>query len=155
MRATWRGGGAGVIAGVTTFIVLTILGVPFAAPLAVVTFLFDLIPLVGATMAAVAVGSSPSSSDFPTDDDHLGDLGDRLPAGREQPHPAADPEQGGQRRGFFVLVSVLFGATLFGIAGALLAIPVAATVQIVLAEWLVYRRELRAEATAASTHTPV
>ena len=58
--------------------------------------------------------------------------------------------------GFFVLVSVLFGATLFGIAGALLAIPVAATVQIFLAEWLVYRRELRGEpAAAASSQTPI
>jgi predicted PurR-regulated permease PerM len=36
------------IAGITSFIVLTILGVPFAAPLALVVFFFDLIPLVGA-----------------------------------------------------------------------------------------------------------
>ena len=36
---------------------------------------------------------------LPDHDDHLGGVGDRLPAGREQPHPAADPEQGRQRRG--------------------------------------------------------
>ena len=44
------------IAGITTFIVLSILGVPFAAPLSVVVFFFDLIPLVGATIAAFIVG---------------------------------------------------------------------------------------------------
>ena len=54
------------IAGVTTYFVLTILSVPFAAPLAVVTFLFDLIPLVGATVAAVAVGLVTVFNDFPT-----------------------------------------------------------------------------------------
>ncbi len=40
----------GVIAGVLTWIVLTILNVPFAAPLAVLVGLFDLIPMVGATI---------------------------------------------------------------------------------------------------------
>jgi predicted PurR-regulated permease PerM len=37
------------IAGVLAYIVLTILGVPFRAPLAVLIFFLDLIPLVGAT----------------------------------------------------------------------------------------------------------
>ena len=143
------------IAGVTTYFVLTILGVPFAAPLAVVTFLFDLIPLVGATVAAVAVGLVTVFNDFPTTTIIWAiwaivyqQVENNLIQPRIQ-SKAVNVE------GFFVLVSVLFGATLFGIAGALLAIPVAATVQIVLAEWLVYRRELRAEAAAASTHTPV
>jgi predicted PurR-regulated permease PerM len=43
---------------------------------------------------------------------------------------------------FVVLVSVLFGATLLGIVGALVAIPVAASIQIVLREWWEYRRDL-------------
>jgi len=46
---------------------------------------------------------------------------------------------------FFILVAVLFGATLFGIIGALLAIPAAATIQIITREALEYRREIRAE----------
>ena len=44
------------IAGLSTFIVLTIIGAPFAAPLAVVAGLFSLVPLVGATIAAVLIG---------------------------------------------------------------------------------------------------
>ena len=39
---------------------------------------------------------------------------------------------------------MLFGSTLFGIIGALLAIPIAATLQIGLREYLEYRREIRA-----------
>jgi predicted PurR-regulated permease PerM len=44
-----------------------------------------------------------------------------------------------------VLVSVLFGATLFGIVGALLAIPFAASIQIALREWWEYRQSVRVE----------
>ena len=43
---------------------------------------------------------------------------------------------------FVILVSVLFGSALFGIAGALLAIPVAASLQIAIAEYIAYRREV-------------
>ena len=42
-----------------------------------------------------------------------------------------------------ILVSVLFGGTLFGIPGALLAIPTAATFQISLQEWWRYRMAAR------------
>ena len=40
-----------------------------------------------------------------------------------------------------VIVAVLVGGSLLGILGALLAIPVAATVQIVVKEWWAFRRE--------------
>ena len=43
--------------------------------------------------------------------------------------------------GFIVLVSVLFGATLLGVLGAIVAIPIAASIQIVLKEYWDYRRE--------------
>src|SRR3954452_20904529 len=46
----------GVIAGIQSFIVMEILGVPFAAPLAVLADLASLIPLVGATVAAIVIG---------------------------------------------------------------------------------------------------
>jgi predicted PurR-regulated permease PerM len=44
---------------------------------------------------------------------------------------------------FAVLVSVLFGSALFGVPGALLAIPVAASIQIAVLEWWAMRREDR------------
>ncbi len=50
------------LAGILSYIVLSILGVPFAAPLAVIIFFLDLIPLVGATIGAVLVASSRCST---------------------------------------------------------------------------------------------
>ena len=42
---------------------------------------------------------------------------------------------------FVVLDAVLFGSTLFEVLGAVLAIPIAATLQICWREWRDYRRE--------------
>jgi len=53
-----------------------------------------------------------------------------------------------------VLVSVLFGASLLGVLGALVAIPIAASLQIVVREWWEYRRELRAEPAIAPEPGP-
>ena len=39
-----------VICGITTFVVLLLLGMPYAAPLALLVAVLDLIPLVGATL---------------------------------------------------------------------------------------------------------
>jgi predicted PurR-regulated permease PerM len=37
---------------------------------------------------------------------------------------------------FVTIVAVLFGATLLGVLGALVAIPVAASIQILIREWI-------------------
>ena len=54
------------LAAVTSYIVLSILGVPFAAALAIIIFFADLVPLVGATIGALLVGIVTLFSDFPT-----------------------------------------------------------------------------------------
>jgi predicted PurR-regulated permease PerM len=46
---------------------------------------------------------------------------------------------------FVVLISVVFGSSLFGILGALLAIPLAASLQIAVLEWWAFRQSGRAE----------
>ena len=131
------------IAGVTTFIVLTILGVPFAAPLAVLTALLDLVPLVGATIAAIAVGFVTVFEDFPT----ITIIWVVWAIVYQQVENSVIQPQIQKRavdvHAFIVLVAVLFGSTLFGIIGALLAIPVAATIQITVREIITYRREIR------------
>jgi predicted PurR-regulated permease PerM len=122
------------VAGITTFIVLSILGVPFAAPLSVVVFFFDLIPLVGATIAAIAVGLVTVFVNFPTATIVWviwAVVYQQLENNVIQPQI--------QKRAldihpFVVLVSVLFGSALFGVLGALLAIPVAASGQIAVQE---------------------
>ncbi len=131
------------IAGVLTYIVLTILGVPFRAPLAVVVFLFDLIPLVGATIAAVLVGIVTLFNDFPT----VTIIWAVWSIVYQQVENSVIQPQIQRRtlrvHPFVVLVSVLFGATLLGVIGALVAIPVAASIQIALREWWNYRADLK------------
>ena len=125
-----------LIAGVLTFIVLTILGVPFAAPLAVIAGLFSLIPLVGATIAAVLIGVVTVFENFPTVtiiwavwaivyqqfENHVIQPQIQKRTVKVQP--------------FITIVAVLFGATLLGVLGALVAIPVAASIQILTREYV-------------------
>jgi predicted PurR-regulated permease PerM len=120
--------------------VLLLLGVPYALPLALVVGLLDLVPLVGATLGAVVVGVVTLFVDFPTATIVWvvwSIIYQQLENAVIQPRimsrtVAVDP--------FVVLVSVLFGSALFGIIGALLAIPAAATVQVAIREYLAYRR---------------
>ena len=125
-----------VIAGVATYIVLLILGVPFRGPLAVIAGLFSLLPLVGATIAAVLIGIVTLFENFPTAtiiwtvwaivyqqlENHL--IQPQIQKRTVNVHP------------FITIVAVLFGATLFGVMGALVAIPVAASIQILLREYV-------------------
>jgi predicted PurR-regulated permease PerM len=128
-----------LIAGVATYIVLLILGVPFRAPLAVIAGLFSLIPLVGATIAAVLIGVVTLFENFPTAtivwaiwaivyqqfENHV--IQPQIQKRTVNVHP------------FITIVSVLFGATLLGILGALVAIPVAASIQILFREYVDWR----------------
>jgi len=127
------------IAGLLAWIMLMILGVPYALPLAVVVFLLDLVPLVGATLGAIIVGVVTLFNDFPVDtiiwaifsvvyqqvENTV--IQPRIQARAVAVHP------------FVVLVSVLCGSTLFGVLGALLAIPVAAAIQITIYEYRTFR----------------
>ena len=131
------------IAGITGFIVMKILGIPFAGPLAVLVGIADLIPLVGATIAAVLVGIVTLFADFPIDTIIWVVW---AVVYQQLENTVIQPQI--QRRAvdlnpFVVLVSVLFGSTLFGILGALLAIPFAASLQIATMEWWQYRQETR------------
>ena len=133
------------IAGVTSFIVLSILNVPFAAPLALLVFFFDLIPLVGATLAAILVAIVTLFVNFPV---ALIVWVVYAIAYQQVENYVIQPQI--QKRAvevspFVVLVAVLFGGTLFGIIGALLAIPAAASIQIAIREWMAYRREVLGE----------
>src|ERR671911_2072985 len=132
------------IAGITSFILLTILDVPFAGPLALLVFFFDLIPLVGATLGAVLVAIVTLFVNFPV---ALIVWVIYSIAYQQIENYVIQPQI--QRRAvavepFVVLVAVLFGGTLFGIIGALLAIPAAASIQIAIREWMLYRREVTA-----------
>uniref|UniRef100_A0A6J5ZAZ5 Unannotated protein n=1 Tax=freshwater metagenome TaxID=449393 RepID=A0A6J5ZAZ5_9ZZZZ len=129
------------IAGVFAFVILTILGVPFAGALAVLYALFDLIPLVGAFIAGLLILIVTLFADFPT-----ASIIWVIYAAAYQTFENYVVQPQIHKRSvalepFIVIVSVLFGGTLFGVVGALLAIPVAAAIQIGAQEWWRYRLE--------------
>ena len=125
-----------LIAGITTYVVLTILGVPFRGPLALIAGLFSLIPLVGATIAAVLIGLVTVFNDFPT----TTIIWVIWAIGYQQFENHVIQPQVQKRtvnvQPFITIVAVLFGATLLGVLGALVAIPIAASIQILLREYV-------------------
>jgi predicted PurR-regulated permease PerM len=128
------------IAGTVSFVVLTILGAPFAGALALIMAFGDLIPVVGATIAAVVVGIVLLFVNFPVAlivwiifaivyqqiENYV--IQPRIQGRAVSVEPIV------------IITAVLFGSTLFGVMGALLAIPTAATIQIAVREYLDYRR---------------
>jgi predicted PurR-regulated permease PerM len=124
------------IAGTATFIVLTILAVPFAGPLAVMAGLASLIPLVGATIAAVLIGVVTVFSDFPTDTI----IWTVWAIAYQQIENNLIQPQIQKRtvnvQPLITIFAVLCGGTLLGVVGAIAAIPIAASIQILLREYV-------------------
>jgi predicted PurR-regulated permease PerM len=133
-----------LIAGVGITVVLLIMGVPYAVALGLLVAVLDLIPLAGATIAGiVVVGVSFLHS---------------VPAGivvavffvvyQQLENHFLQPVIYGrtvQLSPLVVLVAVLVGAALAGILGALAAIPVAGTIQVIIRDFLSHRREIVVE----------
>jgi predicted PurR-regulated permease PerM len=135
-----------LIAGSLTTFVLLPLGVPYAVALGLLVGLLDLIPLVGATIAAVIVAAVAFLHSvlagivvivffilYQQIENHI------LQPLVYQRTVALSP--------LAILVSVLVGAELAGILGALAAIPVAGAIQVLILDFLRTRR-------ARSTETP-
>jgi predicted PurR-regulated permease PerM len=130
-----------VIAGVSAYFVMTFLNIPFAVPLAVMVAFFDLIPLVGSTIAGAVVAIVAAIVGFPT---KLIIWVAFLIIYQQVENNVIQPVV--YRRTvaihpLLVIVAVLIGASLLGVLGALLAIPIAATVQILVKELWQYRQE--------------
>src|SRR5215208_6973072 len=131
-----------VICGITTFIVLLLLGMPYAAPLALLVAVLDLIPLVGATLGGallVIVGlfvepwKAVVLLVFVL-------VYQQVESNLLQPLVYS---QAVQLNGLVILIALLVGGQLLGIPGALLAIPVAEIIRIVITEVGAYRRAER------------
>jgi predicted PurR-regulated permease PerM len=131
-----------IIAGITSTIVLLALGVPYAVALGLLVAILDLIPLAGATIAAIIVCT-------------IGFL-HTLVAGivlivffviyQQIENHILQPvvySRTVRLSPLAILISVLVGAHLAGVLGALAAIPVAGTIQVLLLAWLDYRRSRR------------
>ena len=128
------------VAGLTSWIVLMVLGIPYALPLAVIIFMLDLVPLVGATLGAIVVGIVTLFIHFPVATIIwvvFAIIYQQVENNVIQPRIQAKAVQ---LDPLVVLISVLFGSALFGVLGALLAIPVAAAIQITVREYTSQRR---------------
>jgi predicted PurR-regulated permease PerM len=124
-----------VIAGVSSGIVMWIAGVPYAAALGLLVALLDLIPLAGATIAAIVVVLVAIAASGVTAAIIVGVF---FVVYQQVENHVIQPLVYGrtvQLSPLAVLVSVLVGAQIAGVLGALAAIPVAGTIQVLLLEW--------------------
>ena len=128
------------MAGFIAYIFFRLVGVPFPLPLAMFVALMDMIPLVGATIAAgvsvvvafgvtvpvglVTVGYFVIYQQF---ENFI--LIPRVMARAVDVSPIA------------TVVAVLIGASLLGVFGAILAVPIAASIQIIGREIIIPRQE--------------
>ena len=131
-----------VIAAVSVYVGMLILGIPYALPLAILLGILDLIPMVGAQLGAVpvvlaALMVSPlkaviilayilvySQIESNVLNPWIYGRSDQLP-------------------GLVVFLAFLAGSLLFGILGALIAIPTANIIRVVVQEWMDYRQAPR------------
>jgi predicted PurR-regulated permease PerM len=129
-----------LIAGTLTTIVLLIMGVPYAVALGLIVAILDLIPLAGATIAAIIIASVAFLHSivagivvvvffivYQQVENHL--LQPLVYGRTVQLSPLA------------VLIAVLVGAEIAGILGALAAIPVAGAIQVLLLDYLKHHRQ--------------
>jgi predicted PurR-regulated permease PerM len=138
-----------IIAGVAAYVFLRILGIPFAAALGMWVGIADLIPMVGATLGALAavavafLGGSVGEGIatvvyfivYQQVENYI--IVPRVMKKAVDLSPAA------------VIVSVLIGGSLAGFAGALLALPLAAAAKVIFREmWLRPRVDVSEEAVA-------
>jgi predicted PurR-regulated permease PerM len=129
------------IAGFAAWLMLVILGVPSPLPLALIIAMLDLIPLVGATLGAVLVGVVTLFVDFPTTTIIWAVFAIAYQQFENYVVQPRIQSRAVELDPFLVVVAALFGGALLGVIGALLAIPIAASIQIAVREWLEYRRE--------------
>jgi len=122
-----------LIAGVGTFIWLFAFGVPYPVVLGIMVAILDLIPIVGSTIAGIIVSLIALTVSLPiaiaTAVFYIAYrlLEDYLIVPRVMGHAVDIPATA-------TVVAVLIGGTAFGLLGALLAIPAAAAIDILLRE---------------------
>jgi predicted PurR-regulated permease PerM len=128
------------INGLLTFILLTILGVPYSIVLSITVAILGIIPLVGATLGAVIVVLVGLFQSW-----QIGvaiavyyllyqQIENYVIAPRIMARTVSVP-------GAVALIAALAGAALLGVLGALIAIPIAAAILLVIQEVTIPRQE--------------
>jgi predicted PurR-regulated permease PerM len=129
-----------VIAGSVTTAVCVATGVPYALPLGIVVGVFDLVPLVGATIGTVIVGSVALTKGVPA---ALIVVATMIVYQQVENHTLQQLvyHRTVQLSALAISVSVAAGAELGGVLGALLGIPAAGALKVVFGELADWRRE--------------
>ena len=129
------------LATAATWIVLSILGVPYALALGFVVGFFDLVPLIGATIGAIVVALATLPVDFPKAT--IVWIAFIILWQRFEDYVVQPAVYGRALKvnPLVTIVSLLVGGALLGILGVLLAIPTAAAIQIILRDWWSRRAE--------------
>ena len=144
-----------IICGALTYVVMLIMGVPFAGLIALFVGIADLIPLVGATLGGAVAVIAGFVHSVPAGivvlvffvlyqqlENHL--LQPMVFARTVKLNPLT------------VIIAILIAAELLGILGALLAIPIASMIQVILRDiWDNRGGRLKAEPTVGEERTPV
>lgn len=127
-----------LIAGAGTFLWMLIFGIPYPALLGLLVFLLDLIPVIGSTIGGAIVTLVALTVSLPV---AIATLifyiayrlaEDYLLVPRIIGHTVKVPALAG-------MVAIVIGGVVLGIVGALIAIPVAAAVQLILEEIIFHR----------------
>ena len=127
------------VAATVTGVSAWALGLPFPVVLAVITGLLDLVPQVGATIAAVLLVAAGLTVGLPA---ALGMLAVQLVYQQVENYVVYPVvyRRAVRLSSFTTVVAVLVAASLLGVVGAILAVPLAAVVKIVVREATAPRR---------------
>jgi predicted PurR-regulated permease PerM len=143
-----------VIAGLATWVMLSILGVPYAGVLALWVAFTDLIPLVGATIGAVPTVAFAFLHSFGAG---VATLVFFIAYQQFENHvlQVTVMSRTVNVNPLTVLVSVLVAVELFGLLGALLAIPAAGVIQVVVRDvWDERQGRRKPEPTTGADEVP-
>jgi len=144
-----------VICGALTYATLKIMGVPFAGLIALFVALADLLPLIGATLGAIVALIAAALHSIPA----LIVVAIFFVAYQQLENHVLQPlifARTVKLNPLAVLIAILVGVDLAGILGALLAIPVAGIIQVILRDvWDRRQGTTKAEVTVGENRAPV
>ncbi len=117
------------IAGVVSFLALILIGVPFAAALAFLTAVLDLIPTIGALIAAALAGVVAAFAGLPA---FIATVAFYLIYQQVENYVIQPRVMGKtiEMSAPVIILAVLIGGSLLGVVGAVLAIPTAAIIKV-------------------------
>jgi predicted PurR-regulated permease PerM len=127
------------IAGITSFVALLIIGVPFAAALAFLVAILDLIPSIGATLGAAMAAVVAAFAGLP---EFIATVAFFIVYQQVENYVIQPRVMGRtvETSMGVVILAVLIGGALLGVVGALLAIPTAAIIKVVFDELVLEER---------------